>query len=174
MRAAQKEEDIFSLQGPEWAPSASTGAVRLLEAAQGALLVATAKGGLLRLSTAGGPHEEVELPRAAAAPQAVFVDPHTAHALILSTAVGDNFYVFRSKCRPLSKMKGVHIASVAWMPPRPDPSKSDVREVRARAAAAAANALDPLIWRRLPTPAAAPTPAAGADRHDERLSLIHI
>ena len=59
-----KEEDIFSLQGPEWAPSASTGPVRLLEAAQGALFVATARGQLLRLGTAGGDYEELELPRA--------------------------------------------------------------------------------------------------------------
>eukprot|EP00964_Phaeocystis_antarctica_P052746 scaffold30909_cov63-Phaeocystis_antarctica.AAC.2 len=125
-----KEEDIFSLQGPEWAPSASTGTVRLLEAAQGALFVATAKGQLLRLSTAGGDYEELELPRASGALlQSVFVDPHTAHALILSTAAGDHFYVFRSKCRPLTKMKGVLISAVTWLPPRSDPKSPDAREV---------------------------------------------
>ena len=125
-----KEEDIFSLQGPEWAPSASTGTVRLLEAAQGALFVATAKGQLLRLSTAGGDYEELELPRASGALlQSVFVDPHTAHALILSTAAGDHFYMFRSKCRPLTKMKGVLISAVTWLPPRSDPKSPDAREV---------------------------------------------
>ena len=125
-----REEDIFSLQGPEWAPSASTGTVRLLEAAQGALFVATAKGQLLRLSTAGGDYEELELPRASgAALQSVFADPHTATALILSTAAGDHFYVFRSKCRPLTKMKGVLISAVTWLPPRSDPKSPDAREV---------------------------------------------
>ena len=126
----QKEDDIFSLQGPEWAPSASTGEVRLLEAAQGAVFVSTAKGQLLRLNTAGGDYEELELPRGTGnALQSVFVDPYTAHALILATAGGDNFYVFRSKCRPLTKMKGVQIASVAWLPPRSDPPRADAREV---------------------------------------------
>ena len=125
-----KEEDIFSLQGPEWAPSASTGPVRLLEAAQGALFVATARGQLLRLGTAGGDYEELELPRASgAALQSVFVDPHTGSALLLSTAAGDHFYVFRSKCRPLTKMKGVLISAVTWLPPRPDPKSPDAREV---------------------------------------------
>ena len=125
-----KEEDIFSLQGPEWAPSASTGPVRLLEAAQGALFVATARGQLLRLGTAGGDYEELELPRASgAALQSVFVDPHTGSALLLSTASGDHFYVFRSKCRPLTKMKGVLISAVTWLPPRPDPKSPDAREV---------------------------------------------
>ena len=125
-----REEDIFSLQGPEWAPSATTGTVRLLEAAQGALFVATAKGQLLRLSTAGGDYEELELPRASgAALQSVFADPHTATALILSTAAGDHFYVFRSKCRPLTKMKGVLISAVTWLPPRSDPKSPDAREV---------------------------------------------
>ena len=125
-----KEEDIFSLQGPEWAPSASTGPVRLLEAAQGALFVATARGQLLRLGTAGGDYEELELPRASgAALQSVFVDPHTGSALLLSTAAGDHLYVFRSKCRPLTKMKGVLISAVTWLPPRPDPKSPDAREV---------------------------------------------
>jgi hypothetical protein len=125
-----KEEDIFSLQGPEWAPSASTGPVRLLEAAQGALFVATARGQLLRLGTAGGDYDELELPRSSgAALQSVFVDPHTGSALLLSTAAGDHFYVFRSKCRPLTKMKGVLISAVTWLPPRPDPKSPDAREV---------------------------------------------
>lgn len=57
----------------------------------------------------------------------MFLDPTASH-LIITTTVGDNFYLHTQsrQPRPLSRLKGVAIECVAWNPSRPTASTREI------------------------------------------------
>jgi hypothetical protein len=127
------DEPIFSLHGPAWRPAADE-SLRFLAAGRGAIYLLTSRAAdlsapwrLLRYSVPAGETEELELARAAGTPTGLYADPHSAAALIVTHASGQNMYVHRSRSRVLGKARGVMISAVGWLPG--EPTKMDSREV---------------------------------------------
>ncbi|EOD05577.1 vacuolar protein sorting 18 [Emiliania huxleyi CCMP1516] len=122
---------------PAWRPAA-TESLRLAAAGDGVLYLLTSPSGgggsssgsapsLRRLTLATGEEEVLELSRVSATPAGLFADPHSSTSVLIAHANGDTVYVHRSRSRVLGKARGLLITAVAWL--RPDPSRSDTREV---------------------------------------------
>ena len=122
---------------PAWRPAA-TKSLRLAAAGDGVLYLLTSPSGgggsssgsapsLRRLTLATGEEEVLELSRVSATPAGLFADPHSSTSVLIAHANGDTVYVHRSRSRVLGKARGLLITAVAWL--RPDPSRSDTREV---------------------------------------------
>mmetsp|Transcript_16843 Transcript_16843/g.56709 ORF Transcript_16843/g.56709 Transcript_16843/m.56709 type:complete len:370 (-) Transcript_16843:835-1944(-) len=122
---------------PAWRPAA-TESLRLAAAGDGVLYLLTSPSGgggsssgsapsLRRLTLATGEEEVLELSRVSATPAGMFADPHSSTSVLIAHANGDTVYVHRSRSRVLGKARGLLITAVAWL--RPDPSRSDTREV---------------------------------------------
>lgn len=120
---------LFSLQGPEWAPSASIGTITHLVCSNGSIYVGGSTGKIVRLGIGTGQFEEQELPLAYRSPQvhALYADTYSAWALIAVCRPADTIYFCRGKGRLLGKARGTFITSVAWL--QKDAGRPDVRDV---------------------------------------------
>ncbi|KAF3938722.1 hypothetical protein ABW19_dt0210292 [Dactylella cylindrospora] len=102
-----------------------------VQVASNVIVLALASGRLLRIDLYSPDEiDDIDLPKKASEVGSIrklFLDP-TANHLIISTTQGENFYLHQSsqKVKPLAKLKGIYIESVAWNPALPSASTREI------------------------------------------------
>ncbi|KAI9829636.1 MAG: hypothetical protein M1826_005526 [Phylliscum demangeonii] len=101
------------------------------QVADNVLILALSTGRLLRIDL-DNPAEidDIDLPKKTSdvgPVRRMFLDPTASH-LLVSTTLGENFYLHSQsrQPRPLARLKGVPIESVAWNPSRPTASTREI------------------------------------------------
>ncbi|KAJ6264880.1 Vacuolar membrane protein [Drechslerella dactyloides] len=101
------------------------------QVANNVIVLALASGRLLRIDLYNPADiDDIDLPRKASeigSIRKLFLDPTASH-LLISTTQGENFYLHQSshKVKPLAKLKGIYIESVAWNPALPSASTREI------------------------------------------------
>lgn len=101
------------------------------QVANNVLILALSTGRILRIDLdSPGDIDDIDLPKK---PQEIglirhiFLDPSASH-LIITTALGENFYLHTQsrQPKPLSRLKGVRIETIAWNPSLPTASTREI------------------------------------------------
>ncbi|KAI9746358.1 MAG: hypothetical protein M1818_000070 [Claussenomyces sp. TS43310] len=101
------------------------------QVANNVLILALANGRILRIDLDNPADiDDIDLPKKTSEVGVIrrmFLDPTSSH-LIISTALGENFYLHTQsrQPRPLSRLRGVSIESVAWNPSLPTASTREI------------------------------------------------
>ncbi|KAL9000009.1 MAG: hypothetical protein Q9169_001254 [Polycauliona sp. 2 TL-2023] len=121
---------IFEVEGVELHFSISSDFVAA-QVANNVLILALSTGRILRIDLdSSGDIDDIDLPKK---PQEIglirsmFLDPSASH-LILTTTLGENYYLHTQsrQPKPLSRLKGVRIQSIAWNPSLPTASTREI------------------------------------------------
>ncbi|KAF2484672.1 Pep3/Vps18/deep orange family-domain-containing protein [Neohortaea acidophila] len=101
------------------------------QVANNVLILALSTGKILRFDLDNAEDiDDIDLPKRPAEVGVIrklFLDPSASH-LIVSTTLGENYYLHTQsrQPKPLSRLKGVHIESVAWNPSQPTASTREI------------------------------------------------
>ncbi|KAL6240441.1 tethering complex subunit [Rhinocladiella similis] len=101
------------------------------QVANNVLILALATGRILRIDLESPSDiDDVDLPKKTSEVgliRRMFLDPSASH-LIISTTLGENFYLHSQSKQPksLSRLKGVSIESIAWNPSQPTASTREI------------------------------------------------
>jgi hypothetical protein len=101
------------------------------QVANNAIILAFATGRILRIDLENaGEIEDIDLPKKVTEVGTIrnlFLDPTASH-LIISTSLGENFYLHSQSKTPrhLSRLKEVSVTSVAWSPSQPTASTREI------------------------------------------------
>ena len=101
------------------------------QAANNVLIIALSTGRILRFDLVHYEDiDDIDLPRRPAeigVIRKLFLDPSASH-LIISTALGENYYLHTQSRQPkaLSKLRGIQIESIGWNPAQPSASTQDI------------------------------------------------
>ncbi|KIX10012.1 uncharacterized protein Z518_01093 [Rhinocladiella mackenziei CBS 650.93] len=101
------------------------------QVANNVLILALATGRILRIDLESPSDiDDVDLPKKTSEVgliRRMFLDPSASH-LIISTTLGENFYLHSQSKQPkaLSRLKGISIESVAWNPSQPTASTREI------------------------------------------------
>lgn len=101
------------------------------QVANNVLILALSSGRLLRFDLDNAEDiDDIDLPKRPAEVGVIrklFLDPSASH-LIISTTLGENYYLHTQsrQPKPLGRLKGVQIESVAWNPSRPTASTREI------------------------------------------------
>ncbi|KAL4942639.1 hypothetical protein BDV06DRAFT_191705 [Aspergillus oleicola] len=101
------------------------------QVADNVLILALSTGRILRIDLNNPEHiDDVDLPRKSSEVGVIrrmFLDPSASH-LIITTTLGENFYLHTQsrQPKPLSRLKGLLIESVAWSPLLPTASTREI------------------------------------------------
>ncbi|KAL4928689.1 vacuolar protein sorting protein DigA [Aspergillus undulatus] len=101
------------------------------QVADNVLIIALSTGRILRIDLSNPEHiDDVDLPKKsseAGVIRRMFLDPSASH-LIITTTLGENYYLHTQsrQPKPLSRLKGLLIESVAWSPSLPTASTREI------------------------------------------------
>ncbi|KAK5001841.1 hypothetical protein LTR28_012161, partial [Elasticomyces elasticus] len=101
------------------------------QVANNVLVLALSTGRILRFDLDNAEDvDDIDLPKRPAEVGVIrrmFLDPSASH-LIVSTTQGENYYLHTQsrQPKPLSRLKGVHVESVAWNPSLPSSSTREI------------------------------------------------
>ncbi|KAL4909440.1 hypothetical protein BDW74DRAFT_81047 [Aspergillus multicolor] len=101
------------------------------QVADNVLILALSTGRILRIDLNNPEHiDDVDLPRKSSETGVIrrmFLDPSASH-LIITTTLGENYYLHTQsrQPKPLSRLKGLLIESVAWCPSLPTASTREI------------------------------------------------